>query len=62
MQKIITEIKCQEIKNCNGILKRFTYCEFDGSKISQFKCDKCNNYIKIINGKVFSMGKYNGLD
>jgi len=61
MQEYILEIKCNEIDNCKGILKRFMYGVFKDSEISQFKCSECNNYIRIVNGQIYSMGKYNTL-
>jgi len=50
---------CKETLNCDGFLKKFCYMKQDDNESAQYKCNKCNLYVRFLNGEFYSTGKYN---
>ena len=53
------KIKCLETEGCNGYQEQFAYIKQGDSESRQFKCNQCHKYLRQINGKFYSAGKYN---
>jgi len=59
-QEDIKEFDCKETNGCTGKQIRHVYAESDEGVISsQFRCNKCYKYVRIINGDFYCCGKYN---
>lgn len=58
--KCTKEIVCL-VPNCIGICIRFLHSVQDGIINSQFKCNKCGNYVQLRDYKFYNTGKTNGV-
>jgi hypothetical protein len=58
----LERFKCKETQNCDGEQEVFLRGIFDGKHVMQSKCNKCFNYVRIVDGNFYSAGKYNGVD
>lgn len=54
--------KCKEVPSCTGTQKAFANQVKYGITTTQFKCDICHSYVKVIDGNFHSRGKYNQSD
>jgi len=48
-----------EYDGCTGTQVKFLGMTQAGVESAQFKCDKCNKYMKMVDGELFFTGRYN---
>ena len=46
--------------DCTGTQVKFIGSSLNGIKSAQFKCDKCNKYMKIVDGEMYFFDRYGG--